>query len=224
MWLLAVYIFGITWQTISFSSQEVLPLYHTVILCHFINNSTMWYILICRCSHNICYLSMSFSVSPPQQCQGNCHKALMICIGRPTSSLCPGSWFNIKIHLTSMGIPIVEIRRSYDRLISTKGFPILIRWHLYFESGSWWCHITVRSLLPSSWLDCTRITWMKYEISIAPQLLTNHGRDKMVTILQATFSNSFSRIFFFIFLRFVPKCPVNNKHALFMIMAWCRIG
>ena len=31
----------------------------------------------------------------------------------------------------------MEIRRSYDRLISTMGFPILVRWHLYIESGPW---------------------------------------------------------------------------------------
>ena len=29
----------------------------------------------------------------------------------------------------------MEIRRTYDRLISTMGFPILIRRHLYIESG-----------------------------------------------------------------------------------------
>ena len=29
----------------------------------------------------------------------------------------------------------MEIRRSYDRLISTMGFPILVRCHLYIESG-----------------------------------------------------------------------------------------
>ena len=34
-----------------------------------------------------------------------------------------------------IGNPIVEIRRFYDRLISTMGFPILVRWHLYIESG-----------------------------------------------------------------------------------------
>ena len=38
-------------------------------------------------------------------------------------------------HLTSIGNPIVEIRRSYDRLISTMGFPIPVIWHLYIESG-----------------------------------------------------------------------------------------
>ena len=42
-----------------------------------------------------------------------------------------------RCHLTSIGNPIVEIRRSYDRLISTMGFPILVRQHLYIESGPW---------------------------------------------------------------------------------------
>ena len=40
-----------------------------------------------------------------------------------------------RFHLTSMWNPIVEIRRSYDRLISTMGFPILVRRHLYIELG-----------------------------------------------------------------------------------------
>ena len=37
--------------------------------------------------------------------------------------------------ITSIGNPIVEIRRSYGRLISTMGFPILGRRHLYIDSG-----------------------------------------------------------------------------------------
>ena len=40
-------------------------------------------------------------------------------------------------YLTIIGNPIVEIRRSYDRLFSTMGFPILVRWYLYIESGPW---------------------------------------------------------------------------------------
>ena len=40
-------------------------------------------------------------------------------------------------HLTSIWNPIVEIRRSYDRHISTMGFPILVRQHLYIESVPW---------------------------------------------------------------------------------------
>ena len=39
--------------------------------------------------------------------------------------------------LTSIGNPIVEIRRSYDRLMSTMRFPIVVRRHLYIESGPW---------------------------------------------------------------------------------------
>ena len=39
-----------------------------------------------------------------------------------------------RCHLTSIGNAIVEIRRSYDPLISTMGFPILVRCHLYIES------------------------------------------------------------------------------------------
>ena len=42
-----------------------------------------------------------------------------------------------RYRLTSIGNPIVEIRRSYDHLISTMGFPILVRWYLYIESGPW---------------------------------------------------------------------------------------
>ena len=44
-----------------------------------------------------------------------------------------------RCHLTSIGNLVMEIRRSYGRLISTMGFPILVRWHLYIESGPWAC-------------------------------------------------------------------------------------
>ena len=47
--------------------------------------------------------------------------------------------------LTSIGNPIVEIRRSQDRLISTMGFPILVRQHLYIELGPW-CRFQSTSL------------------------------------------------------------------------------
>ena len=36
----------------------------------------------------------------------------------------------------TIGNPIVEIRRSDDRLISTMGFPILVRWHLRYWIGA----------------------------------------------------------------------------------------
>ena len=42
-----------------------------------------------------------------------------------------------RCHLTSVGNPIVKIRRSYDRLISTMGFLLLVKWYLNIESGPW---------------------------------------------------------------------------------------
>ena len=47
----------------------------------------------------------------------------------------------INVKRTSIGNPIVEIRRSYDRLISTMEFPIWVRWHLYIESGALLWHL-----------------------------------------------------------------------------------
>ena len=37
--------------------------------------------------------------------------------------------------------PIVEIRRSYSCLISSIGFPILVRWHLYIDTGPWFQYL-----------------------------------------------------------------------------------
>ena len=63
-----------------------------------------------------------------------------------SSSFCPScQWVNwwqdtkfgavsiYRCNLISRGNPNVEIRQSYDRLISTMGFPVLVRWHLYIE-------------------------------------------------------------------------------------------
>ena len=58
-------------------------------------------------------------------------------------------------HLTSIGNPTVEIRRSYGRLISTMVFPILVRWHLYIESGArFWSNQSSEIL---SWCDGTAV-------------------------------------------------------------------
>ena len=64
--------------------------------------------------------------------------------------------------LTSIGIPIAEIRQSDNHLISTIGFPILVRWHFYTESGarsSWYWLWNKRTIclswgkigLPAQW-------------------------------------------------------------------------
>ena len=55
----------------------------------------------------------------------------------------PRPWFNI-CHLIIIGNPMLEKRRSTDRLISTMGIPILVRWHLYTESPpNSTCHIHI---------------------------------------------------------------------------------
>ena len=51
-----------------------------------------------------------------------------------------GPRFNIKMPSYQYRESHLEIRRSYDRLISTMGFPILVKWHLYIGSGSWFQH------------------------------------------------------------------------------------
>ena len=44
--------------------------------------------------------------------------------------------YTLRCCLTSIGIPIVEIRQSYDLLISTVGFPILVRRHFILNKVS----------------------------------------------------------------------------------------
>ena len=44
----------------------------------------------------------------------------------------------------------MEIRRSYDRLISTMGFPILVTLHLYIESGPWISNINCYAIVIKS--------------------------------------------------------------------------
>ena len=68
-----------------------------------------------------------------------------------------------RCRLTSIGNPIVEIRRSKDRLISTMGFPILVRWCLclYIESGPW-DHVLFQykdTALPVYKIPLCRLLW-----------------------------------------------------------------
>ena len=89
----------------------------------------------------------------------------------------------LRWHLTNIRNPIVKIRWSYDRLISTMGFPILIRWHLYIELGprnaenvfmSWHHHVIslLYLLLFYIWVrsrncDCL-VTWFYYHLIAKP--------------------------------------------------------
>ena len=43
-------------------------------------------------------------------------------------------------HFTSIGIPIIKIRRSHNRLSFVKGIPIQVRWYLFIESAFFCSH------------------------------------------------------------------------------------
>ena len=48
-----------------------------------------------------------------------------------------GPHVNIKMVFPDMGISIIKIRRSWDRLIFIMGIHILVRQHLHIETGPW---------------------------------------------------------------------------------------
>ena len=48
-----------------------------------------------------------------------------------------GGWFSINMLFYQCRKSLVEIRGSYDRLILTMAFPMLVRRHRYIESGPW---------------------------------------------------------------------------------------
>ena len=77
------------------------------------------------------------------------HCAMSICMKYILDNTFQPLWAQIqynliqRCHLTSIGNPIVKIRQSYDRLISTMEFPILVRRHLYIESGRWCLNLNI---------------------------------------------------------------------------------
>ena len=74
--------------------------------------------------------------------------------------------------LTSIGNPTVEIRESYDRLISTMGFRILEKWHLYIESGPR-TRVPNRSLDDVTWSHFSNDSYLRNPVSSL--CLTNKG-------------------------------------------------
>ena len=72
-----------------------------------------------------------------------------------------------RCRLTSIGNPMLEIRWSYDRLIYKMGFPILVRRHLYIESGPrlWYSKLALQNIVNTPG-DCfvtpARQCWLLY--------------------------------------------------------------
>ena len=79
-------------------------------------------------------------------------------------------WFNINVPAYSIGNTIVEIRQwSSGRIISTIGFPILVRWHLYIESvprSLWFRDMTTYLLwhIQNAWrlLQVESVKWISH--------------------------------------------------------------
>ena len=70
----------------------------------------------------------------------------------PLNMYAAWGWLNIKMSSYKyIGNPIMEIRLSYDRLISTMGFLILVRWYLYIESVPWMLRLD-SSIIHSYWV------------------------------------------------------------------------
>ena len=62
----------------------------------------------------------------------------------------------------------MEIRRYYNRLISTMEFPIRVRWHLYIESGLWWPLLGRLKLVQ---VTATNLTWWRHQMETFSALL-----------------------------------------------------
>ena len=88
----------------------------------------------------------------------------------------------LRCHLTSTGNPIVEIRLSYNSLISTVWFPILIRWHLYIESGPCLsCELPMSWLLTTLWCKEFRHQQPRYQSSLT-EIFQPQPQKDLVTI------------------------------------------
>ena len=86
--------------------------------------------------------------------------------------LCMFLWFNIK---TSVGIPIIEVRRSSDRLIFMIEIPILVRRHRYTESDQW---LPARTLYFDAEIEFEinhNMLLINYQVSVFLATIDKHG-------------------------------------------------
>ena len=116
--------------------------------------------------------------------------------------------------LTSIGIPMLKIRRSLDCLIPNMGIPIPGKNGLYIETGTWllvfglgsfvWC-----SLCPK----CYFIT-----------LSLHRNWCQFADFFKCIFRIQNYCILIKISLEFTLKGPIENKSALLWVMAWHQTG
>ena len=99
-----------------------------------------------RAHYDVTVMVRGIHLSKGKRAKGQWRKMFIF----PFDDVIQGAGSIKRCHLTSIGNLIVEIRRSYDRLISTMRFPTLVRWHVYIESGPCifsvpgWIHVRCR--------------------------------------------------------------------------------
>ena len=82
--------------------------------------------------------------------------------------------------------------------------------------------LRVRKPLGSPYVS-NRTYWSAHSCACIDVLLTHLLLNKMAVISQTTFSSAFSTMKMLkIRLKCVFKGPIDNKSALFQVMAWCR--
>ena len=82
-----------------------------------------------------------------------------------------GPHLNIKTVFPGMGIPMLKIRRSRDRIIFNMAIPILVRQHLYIDMAP-------RSFyLLMAWVGCAG-PW--FSMKMFYKYRKSHGRDKLI--------------------------------------------
>ena len=62
--------------------------------------------------------------------------------GLTTQGAALGPPLNTKTDFACMGIPVLNVRQSWDHLIFNMRIPILVRRHLYTETPPWWLKLS----------------------------------------------------------------------------------
>ena len=78
----------------------------------------------------------------------------MYSVKNPRTATYSGPRLNIKTLFLRYGIPMVKIRRSWDRRILNMGIPIMVRRHLYIETAPLALNVSMwllMSFLPLQW-------------------------------------------------------------------------
>ena len=147
-----------------------------------------------------------------------------------------------------MGIPILKIRQSWDRLIFSMGIPILVKWHQYYilrhphgPDSVWMCHLTSigSPIVGIRWSYDRLISTVGFLILVrwhfciesAPRTSSSTSLvTKCIHILRSKQNGCHvaDNIFWCLFvnesncifsLSFVPQGPIDNNAALVQIMA-----